>query len=182
MNMHTFTALATTTAAAAIAFTGLAMPAHAEAVVYDSYGIRSNPPGAAGHEYSTLDIPTGYGMDRLDWHTVDFFEQVDQGRAIIMDLHPESDTVRDLKAERATFAEEAGDSYEELAFKVNDKDYRVRARWVFTYAEEGTGDVAPFISVMLMGGNQLRVVGKLAEREQVERIREHVVRSVAFPS
>ena len=179
--MHPFTALATTTAAAAVAFSGLALPAHAEAVVYDTYGVRSNPPERPGHEYAALDIPTGYAMDRLDWHTVGFFEQVDQGRAIIMDLHPASDTVRELKAEREAFAEDAGDSYEEFAFRVNDKDAKVRARWVFTYAEAGTGDVAPFVSVMLMGGNQLKVVGKVAEREHVEEIRKHVVRSVVFP-
>ena len=179
--MHSFTALATTAAAAAVALSGLALPAHAEAVTYESYGITSNPPDGPGKEHATLDVPTGYAMDRLNWHTVGFFEQVDQGRAIIMDLHPESDTVKELKAERAAFAEAAGDSYEELGFKVYDKDSKVRARWVFTYAEEGTGDVAPFISVMLMGGNQLKVVGKLAEREQVEDIRKHVVRSVVFP-
>jgi hypothetical protein len=179
--MHRFTALATTAAAAAVAFSGLALPAHAEAVVYDSYGIRSNPPDRPGHEHATLDIPTGYEVDRIDWHTVGFFEQVDQGRAIIMDLHPESDTLRELKAEREAFIENAGDSYEEFAFQVNDKDAKVRARWVYTYAEEGTGDVAPFISVLLMNGNQLKVVGKVSEREHVERIRKHVVRSVVFP-
>ena len=179
--MYRFTTLATTTAAAAVAFSGLAMPAHAEAVVYKNYGISSNPPDRPGKEHATLDIPTGYEMDRLDWHTVGFFEQVEQGRAIIMDLHPQSDTVRELRTERAAFAEDAGDSYEEFAFQVNDKDAKVRARWVFTYAEEGTGDVAPFVSVMLMSGNQLRVVGTVAEREHVEEIRKHVVRSVVFP-
>jgi hypothetical protein len=179
--MHRFTTLATTTAAAAVVFSGLAMPAHAEAVVYKNYVISSNPPDRHGKEHATLDIPTGYEVDRLDWHTVGFVEQVEQGRAIIMDLHPQSDTVRELKAERAAFTEDAGDSYEEFAFQVNDKDAKVRARWVFTYAEEGTGDVAPFVSVMLMSGNQLRIVGKVAEREHVEEIRKHVVRSVDFP-
>ena len=180
--MHSFIALATTTAAAAVALSGLALPAHAEAVVYENYGISANPPDRPGKEHATLDVPTGYAMDRLDWHTVGFFEQVDQGRAIIMDLHPASDTVKELKAERAAFAEDAGDSYEEFSFRVNDKDAKVRARWVFTPEAEGTGDVAPFISVMLMGGNQLKVVGTVADREQVEEIRQHVVRSVVFPS
>ena len=179
--MNRFTALATTAAAAAVAVSGLALPAHAEAVVYKNYGISSNPPKDGAKEHATLDIPTGYAMDRMNWHTVGFFEQVDQGRAIIMDLHPESDTVGELKAERAAFAEDAGDSYEEFAFQVNDKDSKVRARWVFTYAEDGTGDVAPFVSVMLMNGNQLKVVGKVSEREHVEKIRKHVVRSVVFP-
>jgi hypothetical protein len=178
--MH-FTSLATVAAVSTLAVTGLALPANAECVVYDNQSAQSNPPMGPGHEYASLDVPTGYAQARLDWHTVGFFEQVDQGRAIIMDLHPQSDTVRELEAERATFAEGAGDSYEEFAFKVNDKDAKVRARWVFTYAEEGTGDVAPFVSVMLMGGNQLKVVGQVAEREQVEEIRKHVVRSVVFP-
>ena len=48
--MHSrLTAIATTAAAAAVAVTGVALPAHAEAVVYDSYGVQSNPPDRPGH-------------------------------------------------------------------------------------------------------------------------------------
>ena len=58
----------------------------------------------------------------------------------------------------------------------------VTARWVFSYAEPGTEDTEPFTSVMLMGGNRLTVVGKKSERKFVRDIRQHVVRSVVFPS
>jgi hypothetical protein len=177
------TTLATTAAAAAaVAVSGFAVPANAEAVVYKSYGVQSNPPERPGHEYATIDIPTGYDVDRLNWHTTAFFERVDQGRAVIVDLHPKADTVRELRAERNELKEGAGDSYREFAFKVKDKDAKVRARWSFTYTEPGTGDVDPFITVMLMSGNQIKVVGKLEEREQVDSIRKHIRRSVTFPS
>lgn len=178
---HRLTALATTAAAAAVALTGVTLPANAEAVVYDSYGVRSNPPDRPGHEYATLDVPTGYDVDRINWHTTAFFERVDQGRTVIVDLHPDADTLRELRAERAELMEEAGDSYREFAFKVKDKDAKVRARWSYTYTEPGTGDVEPFISVMLMSGNQVRVVGKVDEREHIRFIRKHIRKSVVFP-
>ncbi len=180
--MPRLTALVTTAATAAIAVAGLASPAFAEAVVYENQTVQSNPPKKPGHEYASFDVPTGYDKHRLNWHTVGFFEQVDQGRAIIMDLHPKSDTVKELRAERDAFADEAGDSYEEFAFKVNDKDDKVRAQWVFTYSAEGTGDVDPYISVMLMSGNRLQVTGKLSEKKFVRDIRQHVVKSVVLPS
>ena len=176
------TTIATTAAAAAVAFSGFAVPANAEAVVYTSYGVQSNPPDRPGHEYATIDIPTGYDVDRLNWHTTAFFERVDQGRTVIVDLHPKADTVRELRAERAELKKDAGDSYREFAFKVKDKDAKVRARWSFTYTEPGTGDVDPFVSVMLMSGNQVKVVGKLDERKQIRFIRKHIRKSVGFPS
>ena len=98
------TTLATTAAAAAVALTGMALPANAEAVVYDSYGVQSNLPDG-GHEYATLDIPTGYEVDRLNWHTTVFHETVDQGRAIHVDLNPESDTVEELRQALLGFRE-----------------------------------------------------------------------------
>ena len=176
-----FTAIVTTAAAAAVVVTGLAVPANAEAVVYESYGVRSNPPDRPGHEYASIDIPTGYDVDRLDWHTTAFFERVDQGRTILVDLHPAADTVRELREERTELEKEAGDSYREFAFDVNDRDAKVRARWSFTYTEPGTGDVDPFVTVMLMSGNQVRIVGKLDEREQLRSIRDHIRDSVVFP-
>ena len=179
--MRPFTAVATTAAAAAVALTGVTAPANAEAVVYKNYGVQSNPPDRPGHEHATIDIPTGYDVDRLNWHTTAFFEAVDQGRTITVDLHPKSDTVAELRAERAAFIKKAGDSYDELAFKVHGKDAKVQARWSFTYTEPNTGDVDPFVTVLLMSGNQVRVVGKMAERDQVRFIRKHVRDSVVFP-
>ena len=180
--MHSrLTAIATTAAAAAVALTGTALPANAEAVVYDSYGVQSNPPDRPGHEYATLDIPTGYEVDRLNWHTTVFHETLDQGRAIHVDLHPESDTVEELRAERDALIEEYADSYQEFAFDVKDEDAKVQARWSFTYTEPGTGDVDPFISVLLMNGNHIRIVGKLSERRHISSIRQHVRESVVFP-
>ena len=171
------TTLATAAAASAVALTGLALPANAEAVVYDSYGVQSNQP----HEYATLDIPTGYEVDRLDWHTTVFHETVDQGRTIHVDLHPESDTVDELRAERDALKEKYADSYQEFAFDVKDDDAKVQARWSFTFTEPNTGDVDPFVTVMLMHGNQVRIVGKLAERDDIRFIRRHVRESVVFP-
>ena len=180
--MHSrLTAIATTAAAAAVALTGTALPANAEAVVYDSYGVQSNPPDRPGHEYGTLDIPTGYEVDRLNWHTTVFHETVDQGRAIHVDLHPKSDTVEELRAERDALKEEYAASYKEFAFAVKGKDAKVQARWSFTFTEPNTGDVDPFVTVMLMHGNQVRIVGKLAERDHIRSIRRHVRESVVFP-
>ena len=177
--MHRFTTLATTAAAAAVAVSGFVLPANAEAVVYETHDLRSNVPGG-GHEYASIDIPTGYAKDRIDWHTIAFFEQVDQGRTIIVDLQPEADTVRELKADRAELQGE--ESYEEFAFNVNDKDAKVRALWSFTYSEPSTGDVEPLISVLLMSGNQIKIIGKVEDRKHLRFIREHVRKSVAFPS
>ncbi len=179
--MQRFTALATTAAAAAVALTGTVVPANAEAVVYENHTVQSNPPHRPGHEYASLDIPTGYEKDRLDWHTVGFFEKVEQGRAIIVDLHPKADTVKELRAVRAELIKDTGDSYREFAFKVNSNDSKVQARWTFTYAEPGTDEVAPFVSVLLMSGNQVRFVGKVSERDHVRFIRQHVRTSVVFP-
>jgi hypothetical protein len=168
------------TAAAAVS----ASPASAEAVVYDTKNVKAvepgNPPESA--EWAGLDVPTGYTRQRLDWHTVGFFEN-HGGRQILLDLHPESDTVDELRAERAALMEEAGDAYREYRFVVHDEDgARVTARWVYSYATPGTEDVEPFTSVMLMGANRLTVVGKESERRFVRDIRDHVVRSVVFPS
>ena len=178
--MQRLATLATTVAAAAVAVSGFAVPAHAEAVVYENHTVTSNPPNRPGNEYASLDIPTGYMEDRFNWHTTAFVEQVDQGRTIIVDLHPKADTVRELKNKRARLME--SDTYREFAFKVNDKDSKVRVRWSFTYSEPGTGDVDPFVSVMLMSGNHVTMVGKLDEREQIRSIREHIRASVVFPS
>ena len=167
---------------AAIALSAVASPAAAEAVVYEQQTVTAREPGepARGAETATLDVPTGYERHRLSWHAVGFAEMFDGGRSLVLDLQPQSDTLAELKQERATFAEEAGDSYRELDFTVNDRDAKVRARWLFTYAEDGTGDVDPYISVLLMRGNRLQMSGRLSERKHVNEIRHHVVRSVRF--
>jgi hypothetical protein len=56
-----------------------------------------------------------------------------------------------------------------------------RARWTYTVEEAGTDDVDPFVTVYLKGGNRLKVVGSMADREHVTSIRRHVVRSLTFP-
>ncbi len=179
--MNPLTTLATTAAAAVVAVSGLALPANAEAVVYETHTIQSNPPERPGHEYASLAIPTGYDKVRFNWHTVGFVEMFDGGRAIILDLHPKADTVKEFRAERRQFKEDAGDNYRELTFHVNGKDSKVRALWTFTHAEPGTGDVDPFVSVMLMSGNRLQITGRMAERDHVRAIRNEVKRSVVFP-
>src|SRR5690349_15170217 len=67
------TIITTALTAAAVAS---AAPASAEAVVYDTKNVKAvepgNPPESA--EWAGLDIPTGYTRQRLDWHTVGFFE------------------------------------------------------------------------------------------------------------
>ena len=179
--MRRTTSFLTTAAAVAVAVSGLAMPAHAEAVVYEKQTVSTKSNDDSTREYATLAIPTGYDKHRIDRHTVGFFEMVDGGRAIIMDLEPEVNTVKEIKAQRAELVEEGGAAYEEFAFKVNDQDAKVRVFWSYSYETPGTEEVDPFTNVMLMSGNRLHVVGKLAEREHVEEIRKHVVKSVKFP-
>lgn len=180
--MNRPTTFAASAALAALAMTAVASPATAEAVVYKNKTVSSHEPGTdqANTEYASLDVPTGYVKDRVNWHTVRFVEQVPNGRVLAVDLRPEADTVEELKAERDAFAEAAGDSYHQYSFKVNDEDAAVRARWTFSYAEpdsEGT----PYVTVVLMGGNRVQVAGDLGSRKAVDRIRKHVVRSVVFP-
>jgi hypothetical protein len=156
-------------------------PARAEAVVYETQNVKAEKAGEY-LEYAAIDIPTGYVRDRVNWHRVAWHERHENGRTIILDLHPRADTVAELAAERATLRAQAGSSYEELAYVVNGDEARVSARWVFTYTEPGTGDVAPFVSVILLRGNRLQVVGRLDEKEPVKRIRRHIVHHLVFPS
>src|SRR5262245_59656765 len=172
------------TAAVATAVVAAAAPAMAEAVVYDSQNVKSVEPGSKPQatEWASLDVPTGYTRQRIDWHTVGFFEN-QGGRQIFIDLRPAADTVRELRAERKALKGEAGDAYHEYGFYVNREDAaHVTARWVYSYAQPGTEDTEPFTSVMLMSHNRLTVVGKQSERKFVREIRRHVVRSVVFPS
>ena len=158
-------------------------PASAEAVVYDGRAVRSLEPGAAPEtaEYATLDVPTGYDPDRRNWHKVSFVEQHGAGRVITVDLDPAANTLARLKAQRAAFADKYAASYRELSFTVikdaAKADELFRARWTYTFTAENTGDVAPFVTVYLKQGNRLKVVGSMADREQLRSIRDHVVRS-----
>jgi hypothetical protein len=173
--MNRSTGLPALLAAAAVAVSTVAVtaPATAEAVVYDTHHVKADA------EHASIDIPTGYTKHRENWHRFIWAEQFEGGRAIVLDLRPEADTVKELKAERGQLV--GAESYEEFAFVVNEPGSRVRARWVFTYSEPGTGDVDPFVSVMLMSGNRLQVAGKLAEKEQIKQIRRHVIRHLTFP-
>ena len=177
----TITLTAATAAAAALALGAALVPANAEAVVYESRTVRATLPDG-GVERATLDVPTGYERDRLDRHTVAFVERNGAGRVISMDLAPESDTLRELRQERRQLRKEYADSYREFAFRVNDRDSNVRAKWVYTFRAEGTDDTEPYVTVYLMDHNQLRVVGKVSERKQVNFIKDHVVGSVEFSS
>jgi hypothetical protein len=186
MRRHTTLSTLSTlvTAALAAAAVTAAAPASAEAVVYDTKNVGAVPPGSPPEtrEWASLDVPTGYSRQRVDWHTVAFLENVEGGRQILLDLAPEVDTVRELRAEREALKAEAGDAYHEHAFVVHREDgAKVTARWVYSYAAPGTEDVEPFTSVMLMGHNRLTVVGKESERKFVRDIRKHVVSSVVFP-
>jgi hypothetical protein len=174
---------ATTLAAAALtafAVGAAIVPANAEAVVYETKNVRATTP-EGGVEYASLDIPTGYDRDRINRHAVAFVEQHGAGRVISLDLDPEADTLRKIKQERRAMEEKYGDSYHQFAFKVNGRDAKVRVKWVYTFSEDGTEDTEPYVNVYLVGGNQLRVVGKVSEREQVNNIRNHVVGSLVFP-
>ena len=175
------TLVATAVTAGALA---AAAPASAEAVVFDTKNVGARAPGhdADTTEWASLDIPTGYARQRLDWHTVGFFEEVGEGRQIILDLHPRTDTVRELRAERDALREEGGKRYHEVAFVVHrEEGAPVTARWVYRYAAPGTDDIDdPYSSVMLMGGNRLTVVGSNAARPFVRDLRHHVIHSMTF--
>ena len=66
----------------------------------------------------------------------------------------------ELRAQRDRLAAAYDASYRELAFRVDRTD-GVTARWSYTFTEPGTGDVEPFVSVVLTEGNRLEVVGRL---------------------
>lgn len=182
MSVKTLSALAGTAAVALSAV--LPAAAYAEAIVYERHDVAARQAGETVRqaEHASLKIPTGYERDKMSWHSWVWYEPFDGGQAIILDLQPKADTLRELKAERARFIEEAGESYEELAFRVNDVDAKVRARWAFTYTEAGTGDVDPYVNVILTRGNRLQIAGSLAERDLADRVRRDVVRSLRYPS
>lgn len=158
--------------------------AHAEAIVYESYNVRAKAPDEplAGAEHASIEIPTGYTKHKLGWHRWVWSENVEDGVTIGLNLQPRRDTVKELKAERAALKEVAGEDYTEFAFRVNDVGSKVRARWVFSYAEPNTGNAEPYTSVILLrGGNRLLVGGRLSERDLAKRIRRHTVRTIRFP-
>ena len=177
------TALGTAAIAASVVLSGGS--ANAEAIVYERHDVAAKERGETIRqaEHASLKIPTGYDVDKLNWHRWVWFEPFDGGQAIILDLEPKADTLRKLKAERAALIEDAGDSYEEFAFVVNEPGSKVRARWTFTYTEPNTGNVDPYVSVVLtVGGNRVQVAGSLQEKDLADRVRRDVVRSLRFPS
>lgn len=183
MSLKTLSALVGTAAIAASAvLSGGA--ANAEAIVYERHDVAAREAGETIRqaEHASLKIPTGYDVDKMSWHSWVWYEPFDGGQAIILDLEPRADTVRKLKAERARFIEDAGDTYREIAFVVNEPGAKVRARWSFTYAEIGTGQVDPYVTVLLSQGNRLQIAGSLQERDLADRVRRDVVRSLRFPS
>ncbi|WP_148576018.1 hypothetical protein [Nocardioides caldifontis] len=167
--------------AAGLTLGAAVVPAHAEAVVYETKNVEATHP-EGGVEWASLDIPTGYEKQRLNRHSVAFVEQNGAGRTISIHLDPKVDTLGELKKERAALKKRYADSYREFAFRVKDRDSKVRATWVYTFEAEGTDETEPWISVSLVRHNQVRVVGKVSERQHVRRIRDHVVRSVQVPS
>ena len=179
------TVLATVAATAAVGVIATSAPAVAEAVVYTSeraavrltYGT-DEPPSA--RESVRLDVPTGYVRDRRNPHKVTWHEPFSGGRAISVDLAPRNGTVAELRAQRDRLAATGDADYRELAFRVDRFPEGPVALWSYTFTEPGTGDVDPFVSVVLTGGNRIEVVGRLVERTHVRALRKHVVRSVQF--
>lgn len=180
------TTLATTVAATAAAVGVLSpAPAVAEAVVWSTEraSVRlthgtDEPPSA--RESVRVEVPTGYVRDRRNPHKVTWHEPFSGGRAISVDLAPRNGTVPDLRAQRDRLAATEDADYRELAFRVDRSSDGPVARWSYTFSEPGTGDVDPFVSVVLIEGNRVEVVGRLAEREHVRAIRKHVVASAEF--
>jgi hypothetical protein len=181
MSRPVTTLAATAVTAASLALGAAAVPAHAEAVVYETRNVKATLPDG-GVEWAALDVPTGYERDRRNRHAVSFVEQNGAGRVITVNLRPKRDTLPELKQEREALMERYPGSYREFAFRVNGTDAEVRATWVYTFRAEGTEDTEPYVSVYLMRHNRLRIVGKVSERKQVDFIKDHVVRSVVFPS
>lgn len=176
------TALTATVTAAALASSALlgTSAAGAEAIVYKTRNVQAVSPDG-GVEHAAIEIPTGYTRHKTAWHKWAWVENVPDGITIALDLEPQVDTVRELRAERRDVA--ANDTYEEFAFRVNEPGSRVRAKWVFTVTQGNTDDVEPYVSVFLMrGGNRVLVGGRLAEQDLAKRIRRHVVRTISFPS
>ena len=174
--------VATAAIASSVVLSGGA--ANAEAVVYERHDVAAREAGETIRqaEHASLKIPTGYDVDKMTWHSWVWYEPFDGGQAIVLDLEPRVDTVRKLKAERARFIEDAGETYREFAFVVNQPGAKVRARWSFTYTEAGTGQVDPYVNVILTHGNRLQIAGSLPERDLADRVRRDVVRSLRFPS
>jgi hypothetical protein len=161
-------------AGAAALIAGLAaVPAHGEAVVYETQHMTAREAGRPVAD-ADIDIPTGYTRDRGSTHQVTWRENVRRGRVISLDLRPEVDTVEELAAERAAVARREG--YVEHAYVVNGPDARVTARWVYAVPAARAGRPARFVSVVLLEGSRFEMNGRLDEKPHVKRIRRHIVR------
>jgi hypothetical protein len=178
------TALSATATVAALASSALlgTSPAHAEAIVFKTRHVAAVAPGETAEtaEHASIRIPTGYTRHKTAWHQWAWVENVEDGITISLDLEPQADTLRELRAERKDLA--TNETYEEFAFRVNEPGANVRAKWVFTVTEPHTGSVDPYVSVYLMrGGDRILVGGRLAEKDLAQRIRRHVVKTVDLP-
>jgi hypothetical protein len=103
--------------------------ASAEPIVYETHNVRAVAPGepVGSAEHAAIQVPTGFMRDKTSWHEWAWSENVHNGIAIWLDLHPRNDTVRELRAERAQLHAQAGEELREHAFRVNGKDASVRA-------------------------------------------------------
>lgn len=184
MSRRTALTAAVTTAVLASGALLAAGPANAEAIVFEPENVHAVPPPDAepSREHATIEIPTGYTRHKVNWHQWAWVENIENGVTIQLDLKPNSDTVRELRAERNRLRSVGGDDYREFDFTVNEPGRKVRARWVFTYSEPFTDDVDSFVGVVLLrDGNRVLVAGRLDERRLATRIRRHVVDTIRFP-
>jgi hypothetical protein len=167
--------------AAALALAGVstAVPANASAedLVYENRSVESDPPDGAA-EHLTLDVPADWDEDRLNWHSVGFFDLTAPGKSIIVDLEPRANTAREVRAERRQLRALGPSDYREYAFRVNEPGSRVRVRWVYANRDSQTDDTWSYTSVFLMRGNRLVIDGRRSERAQLKSIRRHVAPSV----
>ena len=169
-------------AAIALAGTSAAVPcsASAEDVVYENRTVESDPPDGTA-EHLTLDVPADWDEDRLNWHSVGFFDLTAPGKWIIVDLEPLANTAREVRAERRLLQALGPSDYREYAFRVNEPGSRVRVRWVYANRDSQTEDTWSYTSVFLMHGNRLVIDGRRSEKAQLKSIRRHVAHSVELP-
>jgi hypothetical protein len=174
----------TVIAAAAAVLSGAtiapASHAGAEELVFENRKVKSDPPEGSP-EVATLDVPADWVRNRLNWHSVGFFDLTAPGKSIVLDLEPLEDTVREVRAERRLLRGLGPSDYREYAFRVADPGSKVRVRWVYAHRDSQTEDTWSYTSVFLMRGNRLVIDGRRSEREELKPIRRHVVRSVEFP-
>lgn len=170
--------LIATAALAALAVSVVPSPASAadEEITYEQHDVRSNPREGEA-EHVTLDVPSEWERDRLNRVSVGFFDYTVAPQSIVVDLDPLVDTVQEMRAEAKTLRDRGSRYYKEYDFRVNDKDDKVRVRWVFAYRDAQTDDTWSYTSVFLMSGERLVIDGRRVDKDQLKEIRRHVVGS-----